>query len=75
MDVDGVWKWCLIEAIVPFSSVSELFNLLVNPVRHKFALRWHRDDVHEEATEAEEMDVLNASHYGVRRVLSRIVVT
>lgn len=64
----------MIGAIARRALFPELFNILVNPVRHKFALRWHRDDVHEEATEAEERDVLNASHYGVRRVLSRVEV-
>lgn len=43
----------------------ELFNLLVNPSTHSFALRWHRDDVFEGASEEEEFNVLNSSHYGV----------
>ncbi|KAF9005116.1 hypothetical protein BDQ17DRAFT_1240311 [Cyathus striatus] len=44
----------------------ELFNLLINPSKHDFALRWHRDDVKENASEAEEREALNKWHYGVQ---------
>ena len=38
--------------------VAELFNMLINPERHDFALRWHRDDVRENASEDEEREAL-----------------
>ncbi|KAJ6545413.1 hypothetical protein B0H19DRAFT_1221688 [Mycena capillaripes] len=38
----------------------ELFNLLINPVSHNFALRWHRDDISGDATEEEERRALDA---------------
>ncbi|GJE93606.1 hypothetical protein PsYK624_097660 [Phanerochaete sordida] len=44
----------------------ELFNMLVNPERADFALRWHRDDVREDATEDEEREALGKWHYGVQ---------
>ena len=44
----------------------ELFNLLINPESHDFALRWHRDDVRENSTEEEEVKALNLWHHGVR---------
>ncbi|KAF8151757.1 hypothetical protein B0H34DRAFT_664477 [Crassisporium funariophilum] len=44
----------------------ELFNLLINPVAHDFALRWHRDDVREDATSDEEQEALNIWHHGVQ---------
>ncbi|KAH9946603.1 hypothetical protein B0H21DRAFT_399232 [Amylocystis lapponica] len=44
----------------------ELFNLLINPLSHSFALRWHRDDVRENATDDEEREALGVSHYGVQ---------
>ncbi|THH05551.1 hypothetical protein EW145_g4714 [Phellinidium pouzarii] len=44
----------------------ELFNLLINPMSHKFALRWHRDDVREDATEEEEVQALSAWHHGIQ---------
>ncbi|KAF5375833.1 hypothetical protein D9615_008237 [Tricholomella constricta] len=44
----------------------ELFNLLINPLGHNFALRWHRDDVHEKATEDEEREALGKWHFGVQ---------
>jgi hypothetical protein len=47
---------------VPFV---ELFNLLINPTSHDFALRWHRDDVSETASEEEERAALAIQHYGV----------
>lgn len=50
----------------------ELFNLLINPEHHDFALRWHRDDVKESATEQEEFRALAASHYGVLHSYSDI---
>ncbi|EPQ53304.1 hypothetical protein GLOTRDRAFT_79428 [Gloeophyllum trabeum ATCC 11539] len=44
----------------------ELFNMLINPTEHDFALRWHRDDVKENATEEEEREALGIWHYGVQ---------
>ncbi|KAI6012240.1 hypothetical protein EDC04DRAFT_3121520 [Pisolithus marmoratus] len=44
----------------------ELFNLLINPLHHDFALRWHRDDVKEDATTDEEVRALAAWKYGVQ---------
>ncbi|GJJ14264.1 hypothetical protein Clacol_008528 [Clathrus columnatus] len=44
----------------------ELFNILINPESHDFALRWHRDDVKETATEEEEREALGKSHYGIQ---------
>ncbi|KAG6876824.1 hypothetical protein C0993_000172 [Termitomyces sp. T159_Od127] len=44
----------------------ELFNLLINPLGHNFALRWHRDDVSEKATEEEEREALQKWHFGVQ---------
>ncbi|KAI6008728.1 hypothetical protein F5J12DRAFT_49901 [Pisolithus orientalis] len=44
----------------------ELFNLLINPLNHHFALRWHRDDVKEDATADEEAQALAAWKYGVQ---------
>ncbi|XP_006456586.1 hypothetical protein AGABI2DRAFT_195652, partial [Agaricus bisporus var. bisporus H97] len=44
----------------------ELFNMLINPLSHDFALRWHRDDVNEKASEEEERNALNTWHYGVQ---------
>ncbi|KAJ7760962.1 hypothetical protein B0H16DRAFT_1531256 [Mycena metata] len=38
----------------------ELFNLLINPVSHNFALRWHRDDIPGDASEEEERRALDA---------------
>lgn len=43
----------------------ELFNMLINPTSHDFALRWHRDDVKETAGEEEERDALSKWHFGV----------
>lgn len=43
----------------------ELFNLLINPEFHNFALRWHRDDISEKATPDEERISLQNWHYGV----------
>jgi hypothetical protein len=40
--------------------------MLINPLNHDFALRWHRDDVNEKASEEEERNALNVWHYGVR---------
>jgi len=44
----------------------ELFNLLVNPSKRDFALRWHRDDVRETATAEEERIALAAWSHGVQ---------
>lgn len=46
--------------------VAELFNLLINPLNHDFALRWHRDDVRENATAEEELKALASWSHGVR---------
>jgi hypothetical protein len=48
--------------------LAELFNLLINPVVHNFALRWHRDDVRGDATTEEERDALAIWHHGVSGV-------
>lgn len=47
------------------NSVPELFNLLINPERNNFALRWHRDDVSEDASEDQEREALVRWHHGV----------
>jgi hypothetical protein len=44
---------------------SELFNILVNPVRSEFALCWHRDDIKSSVREDEERAALAVRHYGV----------
>ncbi|KAH8109091.1 hypothetical protein DFH11DRAFT_1861801 [Phellopilus nigrolimitatus] len=44
----------------------ELFNLLINPELHEFALRWHRDDVRENATNEEEIEALSFWHHGIQ---------
>ncbi|KAF8346334.1 hypothetical protein F5887DRAFT_961418 [Amanita rubescens] len=44
----------------------ELFNLLINPERNDFALRWHRDDVSEDASEEQEREALVRWHHGVQ---------
>ncbi|CAE7158397.1 unnamed protein product [Rhizoctonia solani] len=44
----------------------ELFNLLINPDRHTFALRWHRDDVPETASPEEEIAALQTNFFGVQ---------
>ncbi|CDO68524.1 hypothetical protein BN946_scf184998.g21 [Trametes cinnabarina] len=44
----------------------ELFNLLINPTSNSFALRWHRDDVPENATEEEEREALSVWHHGTQ---------
>ena len=49
------------------SVIKELFNLLINPSSHDFALRWHRDDVPETAAEEEEQLALEIRHYGVSK--------
>lgn len=40
--------------------------MLINPMSHEFALRWHRDDVRETASEEEEREALAQWHFGVR---------
>ncbi|KAF8915054.1 hypothetical protein CPB85DRAFT_1375230 [Mucidula mucida] len=45
----------------------ELFNLLINPTSHDFALRWHRDDVKGDATLDEEEKALTLWHHGMAR--------
>ncbi|KIJ67228.1 hypothetical protein HYDPIDRAFT_84682 [Hydnomerulius pinastri MD-312] len=44
----------------------ELFNLLINPLEHDFALRWHRDDVREDANAEEETKALGLWGHGVQ---------
>ncbi|KAI0631664.1 hypothetical protein C8Q77DRAFT_1128190 [Trametes polyzona] len=44
----------------------ELFNMLINPTSNTFALRWHRDDVREDATEDEEREALGVWHHGIQ---------
>ncbi|KAF9476138.1 hypothetical protein BDN70DRAFT_995886 [Pholiota conissans] len=44
----------------------ELLNLLINPVSHDFALRWHRDDISEDVSPEEEQRALNNWQYGVQ---------
>jgi len=41
------------------------FNMLINPEAHDFALRWHRDDVGEKASEEEEREALGKWRFGV----------
>ena len=48
----------------------ELFNILINPTSHDFALRWHRDAVDGTASEEEEARILKVAQYGVSRHLS-----
>ncbi|KAF7376605.1 hypothetical protein MSAN_00077200 [Mycena sanguinolenta] len=38
----------------------ELFNLLINPESHNFALRWHRDDISGDVTSEQERQALDA---------------
>ncbi|KAF8906986.1 hypothetical protein CPB84DRAFT_1675092 [Gymnopilus junonius] len=44
----------------------ELFNLLINPISHDFALRWHRDDIPEDASPEEELEALRVWHFGIQ---------
>lgn len=53
----------------------ELFNLLINPTRGDFALRWHRDDVPHTATDEEERDLIDVNHYGVSRLHANYLQT
>lgn len=56
------------QGFAPLNSTNltlELFNLLINPESHEFALRWHRDDVRETASEDEERQALAVWHHGV----------
>lgn len=48
-----------------FFGNSELFNILVNPIRSEFALCWHRDDIKGSTSEHEELAALTVRHYGV----------
>ncbi|QPG74647.1 hypothetical protein FOA43_001979 [Brettanomyces nanus] len=36
----------------------ELFNMLINPTKKDFDLRWHRDDVENSASDEKEMEIL-----------------
>lgn len=44
----------------------ELFNLLIEPSEHCFALGWHRDDVRPDVTREEEVSRLAAPTHGVQ---------
>ncbi|CDR88378.1 uncharacterized protein SPSC_04205 [Sporisorium scitamineum] len=44
----------------------ELFNLLINPGSHRFALGWHRDDVRPDVSQDEEQARLATPTYGVQ---------
>lgn len=44
----------------------ELFNLLIHPESHYFALGWHRDDIRPEVTKHEEQQRLATPTYGVQ---------
>ncbi|SNX85068.1 uncharacterized protein MEPE_03777 [Melanopsichium pennsylvanicum] len=44
----------------------ELFNLLINPSCHLFALSWHRDDVKPNVSQTEEQSRLETPTYGVQ---------
>ncbi|CBQ73565.1 conserved hypothetical protein [Sporisorium reilianum SRZ2] len=44
----------------------ELFNLLINPASHRFALGWHRDDVRPDVTQEQEQARLETPTYGVQ---------
>ena len=44
--------------------------MLINPESHDFALRWHRDDIRENASEEEEREALGIWHYGVSRLIN-----
>ncbi|KII84789.1 hypothetical protein PLICRDRAFT_117218, partial [Plicaturopsis crispa FD-325 SS-3] len=44
----------------------ELFNMLINPLEHDFALRWHRDDVKETTTAEEEEKALGIWNHGIQ---------
>ncbi|KAJ9479636.1 Phytanoyl-CoA dioxygenase [Pseudozyma hubeiensis] len=44
----------------------ELFNLLINPASHRFALGWHRDDVRPDVSQGEEQARLDTPTYGVQ---------
>ncbi|SJL06552.1 related to phytanoyl-CoA dioxygenase family protein [Armillaria ostoyae] len=44
----------------------ELFNLLINPISHDFALRWHRDDVKGDASLVEEKAALALWNHGIQ---------
>ncbi|KAL4980106.1 hypothetical protein BDW66DRAFT_167175 [Aspergillus desertorum] len=47
--------------------VMELFNLLVAPETHDFALRWHRDDIPETVSPVEEKKLLASKSPGGRQ--------
>lgn len=44
----------------------ELFNLLIEPEKHSFALGWHRDDVRADVTQEEERIRLAAPTHGIQ---------
>lgn len=44
----------------------ELFNLLIEPAAHAFALGWHRDDIRADVAADEEQQRLAAPLYGVQ---------
>lgn len=44
----------------------ELFNLLIEPKEHCFALGWHRDDIRPDVSENEEQERLAAPTHGIQ---------
>ncbi|KAK8850685.1 hypothetical protein IAR55_004605 [Kwoniella newhampshirensis] len=44
----------------------ELFNMLINPLRARYGLSWHRDDVKATATPEEEEAALKIDHHGIQ---------
>ncbi|ORY27921.1 hypothetical protein BCR39DRAFT_496867 [Naematelia encephala] len=44
----------------------ELFNMLINPLRARYGLSWHRDDVKATATAEEEEEALKIDHHGIQ---------
>lgn len=44
----------------------ELFNLLIEPHQHAFALSWHRDDIRPDVSRKEEADKLATPTYGIQ---------
>ncbi len=61
LDVASLLIGCQVEAMQ-----MELFNLLVNPASHRFALGWHRDDIRPDVSEQEEEQRLETPTYGVQ---------
>lgn len=47
-------------------SITELFNLLINPTNAAYTLVWHRDDVKPTATPQEEIAALQKDYHGIQ---------